>query len=89
MSEEIDWETINEKLPYERNREQKKKRRELFKQFDPNDNGFVSLAEVSSAYNPRYRFEEGNCGGVWARFHFCWIPIPLPTSPGLIHHQPP
>lgn len=45
--QEIDWETINEKLPYERNRSQKKKRRELFKQFDPNGNGYVSLAEVS------------------------------------------
>ena len=43
---DIDWETINAKLPYERNDESKEKRRELFKQFDPNSNGYLSLAEV-------------------------------------------
>ena len=43
---DIDWETINEKLPYERTAESKEKRRELFKQFDPNSNGYLSLAEV-------------------------------------------
>ena len=44
---DIDWETINAKLPYERSAEAKEKRRELFKQFDPNSNGYLSLAEVS------------------------------------------
>ena len=43
---EIDWASINEKLPYERNDEQKAKRKELFTQFDPNGNGYLSLAEV-------------------------------------------
>ena len=43
---DIDWTSINEKLPYQRTEEQKAKRRELFKQFDPNGNGYLSLAEV-------------------------------------------
>lgn len=43
---DIDWETINEKLPFERTDEAKEKRKALFKQFDPNDNGYLSLAEV-------------------------------------------
>ena len=44
---DIDWASINEKLPFERTDEAKEKRRELFKQFDPNGNGYLSLAEVS------------------------------------------
>ena len=46
MASEIDWESINAKLPYERTDEAKEKRKDLFKQFDPNGNGFLSLAEV-------------------------------------------
>lgn len=42
----IDWDVINEKLPYERTDEAKKKRKNLFQQFDPNGNGYLSLAEV-------------------------------------------
>ena len=42
----VDWAAINEKLPFERTDEAKEKRRELFKQFDPNGNGYLSLAEV-------------------------------------------
>ncbi len=42
----IDWESLNAKLPYERTDEAKEKRKELFKQFDPNGNGYLSLAEV-------------------------------------------
>jgi len=46
MASEIDWETINAKLPFERTDEAKEKRKDLFKQFDPNGNGYLSLAEV-------------------------------------------
>merc|ERR1712117_410910 len=42
----VDWAAINEKLPFERTDEAKEKRRELFKQFDPNGNGYLSLAET-------------------------------------------
>ena len=43
---DVNWAEINEKLPFERTDEAKEKRRELFKQFDPNGNGYLSLAEV-------------------------------------------
>jgi len=46
---DIDWESINEKLPYQRTPEEKAKRRELFNQFDPNGNGYLSLAETDKA----------------------------------------
>jgi len=42
----VNWEEINGKLPYERTDEAKAKRKELFSQFDPNGNGYLSLAEV-------------------------------------------
>ena len=43
----IDWDKINKKLPYEQTDEAKAKRRRLFSDFDPNGNGYLSLAEVS------------------------------------------
>ena len=43
----IDWNEINRKLPYEQTDEAKAKRRKLFSDFDPNGNGYLSLAEVS------------------------------------------
>ena len=43
----IDWDKINRKLPYEQTDEAKAKRRRLFSDFDPNGNGYLSLAEVS------------------------------------------
>ena len=46
MAAEIDWASLNAKLPLEKNDEDKAKRQELFKQFDPNGNGYLSLAEV-------------------------------------------
>ena len=44
----IDWADIRKKLPYERTEEQKKKRMDMFNQFDPNANGYLSLAEVGT-----------------------------------------
>lgn len=46
MAKAIDWEAIRAKLPTEKTDEQRAKRLELFKQFDPNGNGYLSLAEV-------------------------------------------
>ena len=42
----VDWAAINRKLPCEDTDEAKKRRRKLFAQFDPNGNGYLSLAEV-------------------------------------------
>ena len=41
-----DWATLAAKLPVGRSDEDKKKRRKLFNDFDPNGNGYLSLAEV-------------------------------------------
>lgn len=46
MTEQLDWASIRSKLPTDRTEEQKQRRSELFSQFDPNGNGFLSLAEV-------------------------------------------
>mmetsp|Transcript_1160 Transcript_1160/g.2214 ORF Transcript_1160/g.2214 Transcript_1160/m.2214 type:complete len:203 (-) Transcript_1160:132-740(-) len=42
----IDWKEINAKLPYQRDKKSKKLRRKMFKSFDPNGNGHLSLAEI-------------------------------------------
>ena len=49
-SSDIDWAEIRSKLPFERTEEQKAKRKDLFTQFDPNGNGFLSLAEVCKIF---------------------------------------
>lgn len=46
MTKDIDWEALREKLPTEKTEEQRAKRSEIFDQFDPNGNGYLSLAEV-------------------------------------------
>jgi Ca2+-binding EF-hand superfamily protein len=43
---DIDWAKIREKLPTEKTDDGKAKRMELFAAFDPNNNGYLSLAEV-------------------------------------------
>ena len=48
---DIDWDSLNAKLPLVKNEEDKAKRQELFKQFDPNGNGYLSLAEVCKISN--------------------------------------
>ena len=43
----IDWKFIDSKLPIElNNEEQRKQRTKIFEQFDPNSNGYLSLAEI-------------------------------------------
>lgn len=42
----VDWEAIREKLPTEKTAEAKEERKKLFESFDPNNNGYLSLAEV-------------------------------------------
>lgn len=43
---EIDWAGLKAKLPTERTSDLQEKRRALFESFDPNGNGYLSLAEV-------------------------------------------
>ena len=43
----IDWEKINKNLPYAKTRSELVRRRELWRAMDVNDNGFLSLAEVT------------------------------------------
>lgn len=40
------WATLKQKLPRDRTPEQIAERRKLFKLFDPNNNGYISVAEV-------------------------------------------
>jgi Ca2+-binding EF-hand superfamily protein len=42
----INWAEIREKMPMELTDDAKKRRMQIFKQFDPNNNGYLSLAEV-------------------------------------------
>lgn len=43
------WEELKEKLPFERDASSAQRRKKLFREFDPNGNGFLSLAETDSA----------------------------------------
>merc|ERR1711893_370762 len=43
----VPWETINEKLPFQRNKDAYAKRKEMWASFDVNGNGYLSLAEVT------------------------------------------
>ena len=40
------WTTLSAKLPYKKTEEDKKRRKTMFRSFDPNGNGLLSLAEV-------------------------------------------
>lgn len=42
----VDWQALSEKLPSARTEQEKAKRQELFSAFDPNGNGYLSLAEI-------------------------------------------
>merc|ERR1712060_957343 len=55
MGAGIDWADIRKKLPYERTEEQKKKRMDMFNQFDPNANGYLSLAETEKGIRDVFR----------------------------------
>jgi Ca2+-binding EF-hand superfamily protein len=48
--EKIDWKEFHKKLPIEKTKEDSEKRKKLFKAFDPNGNGYLSLAEVDKAF---------------------------------------
>ena len=47
MNTIINWERINSRLPYAKTKEQFEQRKKLWTAIDVNDNGYVSLAEVT------------------------------------------
>ena len=49
LKDEIDWAEIAKKLPFGKDEDSTKRRKVLFRQFDPNGNGLLSLAEVDKA----------------------------------------
>lgn len=58
MSEsKVDWEAVAAKLPTERTTEHIEERKKLFEQFDPNGNGYLSLAEVDAGILAVLRLE--------------------------------
>ena len=46
-STSIDWEKINSSLPIKKDEDGRAKRKKMFKDFDPNGNGYLSLSEVT------------------------------------------
>jgi len=57
-SSAVDWESVSSKLPYERTPEAFAKRQELFNAFDPNGNGYLSLAEVDKGIRDVLQVDE-------------------------------
>jgi len=49
MAANVDWTAINAKLPTGKSKEEKARRKQMFRDFDPNGNGVLSLAEVDKA----------------------------------------
>ena len=69
----IDWQKINENLPYARTPAGLRRRRGLWRALDVNDNGFLSLAEVTRGVRDVLALEEiFHCRpAVNAAFHHC------------------
>ena len=44
---ELDWVKINASLPYKRTKEQYQMRKKMWEAIDVNDNGYVSLSEIT------------------------------------------
>ena len=56
MTSIINWDRINSRLPYARSRDQLEMRRRLWEAIDVNDNGFVSLAEITRVHTCELNF---------------------------------
>jgi len=44
---DLDWALINSRLPYKRTKEEYEKRKKMWEAIDVNDNGNVSLSEIT------------------------------------------
>jgi len=69
----INWERINARLPYLRTAEHRALRRRMWTEIDCNDNGFVSLAEVTRGVRDVINVDElFECRpAINAAFHHC------------------
>ena len=61
MGEAIDWEKINKNLPYAKTKTGLVRRRGLWRAIDVNDNGFLSLAEVTRSVSVRTDHSQRPC----------------------------
>jgi len=43
----VDWEKVNERLPYKKGEEGKQRRKDMWAAIDVNDNGYASLSEIT------------------------------------------
>jgi Ca2+-binding EF-hand superfamily protein len=48
---DINWKVIYDNLPVGHDDNNKNKRKDMFKRFDPNGNGYISLAEIDKGFN--------------------------------------
>lgn len=58
LKRKINWAQINERLVTDRSEAGKKKRADMFMQFDPNNNGYLSLAEVDKGLRDILRVDD-------------------------------
>ncbi len=56
--ENIDWDSINAKLPYKKTPQQKAQRRKLYDSFNINGNKYLSLAEVDKGLRDVLKLDE-------------------------------
>ena len=57
-AENVDWETLNNKLPFHKNDEEYEKRNEIWAAIDVNGNGYLSLAEVDKGLRDVLQLDE-------------------------------
>ncbi len=56
--QDIDWKEINSRLPIEKTKEDAAKRKKMFRAFDGNGNGFLSLAECDKGIRDVLKLEQ-------------------------------
>ena len=79
---EIDWETINEQLPYDHSEESHARRREIWNGMNVNGNKFLSLAEVDKGIidvrivdNNKILSSDVSRSWVWRKYLILNVPL--------------
>jgi len=57
-SRTVNWSSIHSKLPLDDSAKDKERRKAMFRQFDPNGNGYLSLAEIDKGIRDVLGIEE-------------------------------